>query len=411
MSDCMEDFPVWAEIDLAAVAHNVRELRRATRPAADLMAVVKANGYGHGAVEISRQALANGAAWLGVARLDEAEVLREAGIEAPILLFGPTPRSCVRRLRELNLTQTVFSLEYARTLSEAAGPDGGPVRVHIKIDTGMGRLGLLDGSGVDCAPDRQRPEASERDLARQVEAIVRLPGLHVEGLYTHFAGSDLEDKTFARHQLARFLELAERLRRLGIEFRHVHAANSAALLDLPDSHLDLVRPGIALYGLYPSAHVDRSRVALKPALTLKARIVQLKEVPAGFKVSYGMTYETHRPTRIATVSVGYADGLRRSLGGRGFMLVRGVRAPIVGRVCMDLTMLDVGDIGDLRTGDEVIVFGGQGTGAPTTDEIASELGTISYEIVTSIPSRVPRVYLRPEASQANPDHNKEGELP
>lgn len=411
MNDRLEDFPVWAEIDLAAVAHNVRELRRVARPNAALMAVVKADGYGHGAVEISRQALVNGAAWLGVARLAEAEALREAGIEAPILLFGPTPRSSVRRLWELHLTQTVFSLEYARTLSEAAGPAGGPVRVHIKIDTGMGRLGLLDGSGVECAAGRRRTEAREEDLARQVEAIVRLPFLDVEGLYTHFAGSDLADKTFAQRQLARFLELAERLRRSGIAFRHVHAANSAALLDLPDSHLDLVRPGIALYGLYPSAHVDRSRVVLKPALTLKARIVQIKEVPAGFKVSYGMTYETRRPTRIATVSVGYADGLRRSLGGRGFMLVRGSRAPIVGRVCMDLTMLDVGDIDGLRTGDEVIVFGGDGTGAPTADEIASELGTISYEIVTSIPSRVPRVYLRPETREASPEQNKEGEPP
>lgn len=411
MSDCMDDFPVWAEIDLAAVAHNVRELRRATRPAADLMAVVKADGYGHGAVEISRQALANGAKWLGVARLDEAEALREAGIEAPILLFGPTPWSSVRRLRELDLTQTVFSLEYARTLSQAVGAAGGPVRVQIKIDTGMGRLGLLDGSSLDCATGRRRPEAPAEDLARQVEAIVRLPGLQAEGIYTHFAGSDLADKTFAHRQLARFLDLVERLRRSGVAFRYVHAANSAALLDLPDSHLDLVRPGIALYGLYPSAHVERSRVVLKPALTLKARIVQIKEVPAGFKVSYGMTYETSRPTRIATVSVGYADGLRRSLGSRGSMLVRGARAPIVGRVCMDLTMLDVGDIEALRAGDEVIVFGGEGTGAPTTDEIASELGTISYEIVTSISSRVPRVYLRPETRQASPDQNKEGELP
>lgn len=401
MSDRLEDFPVWAEIDLAAVAHNVRELRRAARPGAALMAVVKADGYGHGAVEISRQALASGASWLAVARFQEAEALREAGIRAPILLFGQTPCAAVRRLKDLDLVQTVFSAEYAHALSQAASATGGPVRVHIKVDTGMGRLGLLSRSRGESGSLESGP--TDEDLARQVEAILRLPGLLVEGLYTHFAGADLADKTFAREQLARFLDLAERLRRSGITFRHVHAANSAALLDLPESHLDLVRPGIAIYGLYPSAHVDRSRAALQPALTLKARIVQIKDVPAGFKVSYGMTYETSQPTRIATISVGYADGLRRSLGGRGFMLVRGFRAPIVGRVCMDLTMIDVGGIEGLRAGDEVVVFGGRETGAPSTDDIASALGTISYEVVTSIPSRVPRVYLKPEKTQAQPE--------
>ncbi len=396
MSNRLEDFPVWAEIDLAAVAHNVRELRRAAQPTAALMAVVKADGYGHGAVEISRQALANGASWLGVARLSEAEALRQAGIRAPILLFGETPCAAVRRLMDLDLVQTVFSAEYAHALSHAAAAAGGSVRVHIKVDTGMGRLGLLAGSSGD--PRGSRHDAEE-DLARQVEAVLRLPGLAAEGLYTHFAGADLADKAFAREQLALFLALAERLRRSGATFQHLHAANSAALLDLPESHLDLVRPGIAIYGLYPSPHVDRSRAALKPALTLKARIVQVKDVPAGFKVSYGMTYETPRPTRIATVSIGYADGLRRSLGGRGFMLVRGTRAPIVGRVCMDLTMIDVGGIEGLRAGDEVVVFGGGEAGAPSTDEIALELGTISYEVVTSIPSRVPRVYLEPEGTR------------
>lgn len=397
MSNRLEDFPVWAEIDLAAVAHNVRELRRAARPGTALMAVVKADGYGHGAVEISRQALANGASWLGVARLSEAEALRQAGIRAPILLFGETPCAAVRRLMDLDLVQTVFSVEYAHALSYAASAAGGLVRVHVKVDTGMGRLGLFSRSRAE--PGSLQPGAPEDDLARQVEAVLRLPGLVAEGLYTHFAGADLADKTFAREQLARFLDLAERLGRSGIAFPHVHAANSAALLDLPESHLDLVRPGIAIYGLYPSVHVDRSRAVLEPALTLKARIVQVKDVPAGFRVSYGMTYETPRPTRIATVSVGYADGLRRSLGGRGFMLVRNRRAPIVGRVCMDLTMIDVGSIEGVRAGDEVVVFGGANPGAPSTEDIASELGTISYEIVTSITSRVPRVYLEPQGAR------------
>ena len=254
----------------------------------------------------------------------------------------------------------------------------------------MGRLGLL--------ADEPRAEEATASAAnhrfREVSAIVDLPGLEVEGLFTHFATADHGDKSYALRQLERFSKLVENLKQQGIEFPLNHAANSAALIDMPESHLDMVRPGIATYGLYPSERVDRSRLKLKPVLEWKARVIQVKEVPAGFGVSYGITYETPRPTTLATVAVGYGDGLSRLLSNRGHMLVAGQRAPIVGRVCMDLTLLDVGEVVGCTVGDEVVILGRQGEEEITADEMASTLDTINYEIVSTITNRVPRVYLR-----------------
>jgi len=380
----------WAEIDLAAYRHNIAELRRATRLDSKFMAVVKANGYGHGAIAVSQGALEAGADWLGVARLHEAVELREAGIEAPILIFGLTPAEEIDTLLDLDLTQAVFTRETAEALAAEASLRGKQVRVHIKVDTGMGRLGLLT--------DEPRAEEATASAAKhrfdQVRTIAILPGLEVEGLFTHFATADHAEKSYAERQLQRFDDLVERLKQEGIEFPMNHAANSAALLDMPDSHLDMVRPGIATYGLYPSAEVDQSRVELKPVMEWKARIIQLKEVPAGFGVSYGITYETPRPTRLATVAVGYADGLNRGLSCRGEMLVKGQRVPIVGRICMDLTLLDVGEVPGATEGDEVVILGRQGDEALAADEMATTLDTINYEIVSTIASRVPRIYLR-----------------
>ena len=389
MNRVPEDAQVWAEIDLKAIAHNLRELRRVTNPRARMMAVVKADGYGHGAREVARQALDHGAELLGVARIEEALSLRRAGISAPVLIFGFTPAGLLHQLIHLDLTQTVYSLESARAVSEPGAAIGKRVKVHVKVDTGMGRLGMLCCSGRTNALPGQSPQG----VLEEIESILRLPGLEVEGLYTHFAGADLSDKSYAKEQLERFLSLCEGLRRNGIEFRFRHAANSAALIDMPESHLDLVRPGISIYGLDPSDHVNRERVDLKPAMALKARIIQLKDVSAGFKVSYGMTYETREPTRIATIAIGYADGLRRALSSRGHALAGGRRVPIVGRVCMDLTMLDVGGSSGLHVGDEVVLFGRQGDESISVDEVASELGTIHYEVVTTVSGRVPRVYL------------------
>jgi alanine racemase len=379
---------VWAEIDLQAIAHNMRELRRLTRPQARLMAAVKGNGYGHGAVKIAQTAIANGADALGVARIEEGLELRQAGLDAPILIFGYTPPSLTTRLIDHALTQTVYTLDTARALSAAAQGLGQTVKVHLKVDTGMGRLGLLPDSGRSSSSDI----TASGQAIEEVLQIHQLPGLKLEGVFTHFASADSADKTFAHRQLSRFTRFIAELEKAGVDGVILHAANSAAIIDLPESHLDMVRPGIALYGLHPSDEIGQDKIDLIPAMTLKARIIHLKPVAAGFKVSYGSTYTTPAPTTIATVPVGYADGYSRLLSNRGQMLVHGRRAPIVGRVCMDLTMLDVGHIADVRLEDEVVVFGRQGKTALSADQVAALIDTINYEIVAALTARVPRIY-------------------
>jgi alanine racemase len=379
---------IWAEIDMAAIAHNVRELRRRADPKAKVMAVVKANGYGHGAVAVARTALAGGAEWLGVARLPEAIPLREAGIDAPILVFGYTPPAEAGRLIDYDLRQSVYSLAAARAYSAAAAGRGRRMRVHVKVDTGMGRLGMVPAALSGQTPDR----AVGEDFIREATAIARLPGLEAEGIFTHFAAADSADTSSAERQLSLFLEALSTLRAAGLEFALRHAANSAGLIALPDSHLDLVRPGIALYGLRPSDEIDLTAVSLQPAMALKTRIIHLKSVPAGTCISYGMTYRTPAPTVIATIPAGYADGYRRRFSSRGEMLVGGRRVPVVGRVCMDLTMLDVGQVPGVRIEDEVVIFGKQGGESISADDLARALDTINYEIVCDVTARVPRVY-------------------
>ena len=378
----------WAEIDLNAYAHNIRELRRVTQPGARLMAVVKADGYGHGAVEAARAALQNGAESLGVARLHEAVELREAGLEAPILVFGYSPPDSAETLIDYDLTQTVYSPATAEALSDRAARIG-KIKIHIKVDSGMGRLGLLLEEPAGGISDDISAANTDSDVA----AINRLANFEVEGIFTHFATSDSADKSYANRQLNRFMDFLNRLNRAGLSPPVKHAANSAAVIDMPDSHMDMVRPGIATYGLYPSNEVNHRNVQLKPVMTLKSRIIHLKKVPAGFNISYGITFQTKNPTTIATVPVGYADGFNRLLSSRGHMLVHGQRVPVVGRVCMDLTMLDVGSLSGVEIEDEVVVFGQQGQKAITADELAATQNTINYEIVTSITARVPRVYL------------------
>jgi alanine racemase len=377
-----------AVIDLDAVAGNVAALRSITHPAAYLMAVVKADAYGHGSVRISQTALANGADALGVARIEEGRCLREAGISAPILVFGYVPEPNIRDLIDCDITATAFSSETARTMSEAATKLGRTIRIHTKIDTGMGRLGYL--------PDAERypGECGDRlnALVDDIVTIAKLPGLNLEGIYTHFATADKSDKRFAVNQFKLFSSLLTRLKETGLEIPLRHAANSGAIIDMPETHLDMVRAGIAIYGLYPSREVDRRLISLIPAMSLKTRIIHLKKVPAHFSISYGRTYETKNPTVIATIPIGYGDGYNRRLSCRGHMLVCGRRAPVVGRVCMDLTMLDVGHIPEVSLNDEVVVFGEQGDASLSVDELADSLDTISYEIVTSVSERIPRCY-------------------
>jgi alanine racemase len=343
------------------------------------MAVVKANGYGHGSVEVARSALDNGAELLGVARIREAVKLRKEGIDAPVLIFGYTPQPLYNKILKYDLTQTVYSLKAAESLSIYASLHKRKIRVHIKIDTGMGRLGILPDS---------------KSALRDVESIVRLSGLVVEGIFTHFSMADSYDKTYSNRQFEVFMSFIGKLKKMGIDFDIRHAANSAGIIEMPKTHLDMVRAGIAMYGLYPSEEINKEKVKLIPAMALKSRIIHLKSVRAGFKVSYGATYETKKPTIIATVPVGYADGFSRLLSSRGFMLVRGERAPIAGRVCMDLTMLDVGGISGVNQEDEVVVIGRQNSSEISADEIAALTGTINYEVVSSLTDRVKRVYIR-----------------
>lgn len=380
----MESPIIWAEVDLNAIAHNVRELRRITNPKARLMVAVKANAYGHGMIEVARQALQSDADALGVARVNEGVLLRKAGINAPILIFGYSPPSETARLVEFDLTQTVHSYKTARTLSDTASSLNVKINIHIKVDTGMGRLGLL--------PDNRRTD-SDRSAVDEVKAIAGLEDLNLEGIFTHFATADWSDKSYAEKQFQIFSNFLDQLHKAGLKFSLKHAANSGAIIDMPQTHLDMVRAGISVYGLYPSDEIDKSRIKLLPAMSLKARIIHLKKVPAGFMVSYGITHKTKKPTTIATVPVGYGDGLSRLMSSHGHMLVHGRKAPIVGRVCMDLTMLDVGHIPEIKIEDEVVVFGRQGNESITADEIAKSINTINYEIVTGISDRVPKVYL------------------
>jgi len=381
---------VWAEIDLRSISHNIKEIRSLISPGARLMAVLKANAYGHGIAEVAGRVLAGGAQALGVARIGEAIRLREAGCVAPILIFGRTSPEMADTLIRYRLIQSLWSLESARALSDAASAMNRKIAAHLKVDTGMGRLGIVP---CDLCHPFKNIRISPAAL-REAADIKRLPGIDLEGAYTHFATADAVDKSLARRQFEIFQKFLLELKGQGIEFSVRHAANSAAIIDMPETHLDMVRAGISIYGYYPSEAVNRHKISLRPAMTVMSRIIHVKSVDSGFAVSYGGVGRTTRPTRIATVSIGYADGYSRQLSSRGHMLVRGRAAPVIGRVCMDQTMLDVGDIPDAEAGDEVVAFGLHETLSVGADNIAKLIHTISYEILTSVSDRVPRIYVR-----------------
>lgn len=375
MLDCE---PVWAEVNLDNIAHNITQLKSITSAGAEFMAVVKANAYGHGAEQVAHVALENGASWLAVARVNEGVALRQAGISAPILILGYTPPKNYGSLLAYDLTQTVYSLKMAQDISHLAAQANKKIAVHIKVDTGMGRLGFIPN----------------KNSVKDITAIAALPNVNVEGIFTHFASADSLDKTYAFKQLQKFTELLDLLSEEGVHFRYRHAANSAAIIDLPESHFDLVRAGIALYGYYPSGEVRRDRVSLKQAMSVKTMVAHVKQVPSGTGISYGVTYITSRDTVVATIPVGYADGYSRLLSSRGGVLIHGQRARVIGRICMDQFMVDVGHIPDVDTGDEVIIMGNQGKETISADEIADKIGTISYEVLCMVSARVPRYYIK-----------------
>ncbi len=368
--------PTWLEIDLSAIANNTRQIKKLVGARVRVLAALKADGYGHGALKVARTVLHNGASMLGVATVSEATPLRDAGVNAPVLVFGYVPLWQMREAIHLDLTITIYSLEAAQALARAAQTLGKTVRVHVKVDTGMGRLGM-------------RAE-HVADIVALMHEIDRLPGLELEGLFTHFAQADASDLTHTHVQLARFQRVLQAVEAVGLRPPLVHAANSAATLALPEAHFDMVRPGIALYGLDPSQEV-RLPQDFYPALAFKTQVAQVKDIPAGENISYGGSYITERSTDIAVLPVGYADGFRRSPTNWGSVLIHGQEAPLLGRVCMDQCVVDISHIPGVRVGDEVVLIGRQGQAALTAEEVARRLGTINYEVVSEILARVPRV--------------------
>ena len=364
-----------ATIDLGAIRHNVRVLRDGVGPGVGLMAVVKADAYGHGAAPVARACLAAGVTWLAVATVDEGVALRRAGIDAPALVLGPSDRAEYPAALSHNLALAAGSLVSATAAARAARALGVIARAHVKVDTGLSRFGIPAARAVE-----------------EIIAIAALPDLLLEGIYTHFASSEEPDKTSARTQLALFTDVLARLAARGIRPLLRHTANSGAALDLPDARLDLVRPGIALYGYHPAGPGVDAR-GLRPALTLRTQLARVEVVPTGTGVSYNHTFHTKSPGALGLVPLGYADGLPRLLSNAGHMLVGGRRCPIVGRVCMDQTVLDVTDAPGVAEGDEVVVIGRQGHEYIGADEIGAHAGTNSYETLCRIAPRVPRDYV------------------
>jgi alanine racemase len=367
--------PTVAEVSLGALRSNLREAQRLVGSRVHVMAVVKADAYGHGAVAAARAFLEAGAHVLGTSSVAEAVELRQAGVGAPIVVLGGAFPGDEDDVVAHDLAVGVWSLDAARALGAAAVRANRRVRAHVKVDTGMTRL------GVD-VPDAQA----------FAEAVCDTPGIEVAGVFSHFATADAVDTAPAQAQVACFSDAVAALASVGIRCPHVHLANSAAVLTQPQAHFTLVRPGIMLYGYAPAPHLAK-RATLRPALRLRTAVAQVRTVPAGRPVGYGGTYVTSRPSVIATLPVGYADGLHRLVSNRGWMVVRGTRAPIAGRVCMDHVMLDVTDVPGVAAGDEVVVIGEQGTAGVGADELAGWCETISYEALTSVGKRVPRVYV------------------
>lgn len=364
--------PTLAEVDLAAIRHNIREIRSAVGSHVNLTAVVKANAYGHGAVPVSRAALKSGADSLAVAIPEEGAELRAAGLSAPIFILGLTLPDQAELIADNDLIASVSTKESIAALAEAGRRRNRPARVMLKVDTGMHRIGVS-------------PEKTEEFL----QLIAASPGVEAAGTFTHLADADAADKEYAFKQLARFQAVTEKLSHR-LEF--LSAANSATIIDLPDGRFNMVRPGIILYGLPPSGEMHNA-LDLRPAMQLKTRIAYIKQVPVGSPISYGCTYTTDRETYLATLPIGYADGYSRHLSSKGEVLIGGKRRPVVGRVCMDQIIVDLGPVCDAAIGDEAVLFGRQGDAEITVTELADLTGTINYELVCRVSARVPRVYV------------------
>jgi len=367
----------WAEVNLDNIAHNVKEIRRITDKKTEIMGVVKADAYGHGVMEVAKTLIENGVTRLAVSMLDEAIQLRQNGIDVPILILSYTDPRRAEEIILHDVTQTVFSHDLAEALSEAAVRLDKNIKIHIKIDTGMTRVGFMPGYSA----------------VKNVVRISKLPKIIIEGLFTHFASADESDKSYTNMQFERFMSIVSELNRIGIYIPVKHVCNSAGIIEYPEMHLNMVRPGIVLYGMYPSEEVRKDRIDLRPAMTLKANIILVKEVEADNCISYGRIFKTQRDSKIATLPIGYADGYTRLLTTKGRVLVNGQSVPIVGKICMDQCMLDITDVeGSVNVGDEAVLFGSQNGNEIKIEDLADKIGTINYEIACIIGKRIPRVY-------------------
>ena len=367
--------PVWAEIDLDKIAFNMRNIKNVAGDR-EVIAVIKADAYGHGAVELAEVLLENGASRFAVAIITEAIELRESGIKAPIMILGYTPIEFGEDLIKYDIEQTVYDLEYAKQLSEIALKMGKKAKIHIALDTGMGRIGFMP---------------NEESLNEVLE-IASLDGIETVGIFTHFSTADEEDKEYTNYQFAKIQNFIKMLLNNGVNIPIKHVSNSGAIIDLPETYLDAVRAGIILYGYYPSNEVNKERLSIEPALTLKAKIGHVKKLEKGMYVSYGRTFKTERDSIIATLPIGYADGYSRLLSGKAKVIVNGKFANVIGRICMDQCMIDVTDVGEVKVGDEVIILGEYRELKFNADDMAELIGTINYDILCMIKHRVPRIY-------------------
>lgn len=370
-------FRVQARVNLDAIYENLQKTREKLNKETKLMAIIKADGYGHGAVPI---------AWTvdelvdayGVAITEEAIELRKAGVTKPILILGYTSKEDFTYILQYDITQTVYSYKMAETLSEISLKAGKKAKVHIKLDTGMSRIGFKDNE----------------ESITLIQKINALEGLEITGMFTHFACADMSDKTSAKRQYERYLAFAEKLKDVGIDPAIKHVSNSAAIIDLPDTYLNMVRSGISTYGLYPSEEVHKPSLELKPAMELLSKVVFVKDVEPGTGIGYGSTYIAKEKIKVATIPVGYADGYPRALSNKGYVLIHGKKAPILGRICMDQFMVDVTHIPETKEEDEVTLIGKNGDLRITVEELANMAYSFNYEFVCDISKRVPRVYVR-----------------
>ncbi|MFV0517159.1 MAG: alanine racemase [Aminipila sp.] len=371
--------PVWAEINLSNLDYNIKNIIAKVGSEKEVIGVIKADGYGHGSVEIAKVLKENGVKTFAIATLQEAITLREGGITEEIIMLGLTPDMYSDTIVEYDITPVVCNSENAKAISDAALSKGKTVRGLIAVDTGMGRIGYL--------PD-------DENAINDIKAIAELSNFKIKGLFSHMATADALDKEFSKAQEERYIGFYEKLKASGVDVPMRTFANSASIMEIPSVHYDAVRPGIILYGCYPSDEVDKNELSIKPVMSVKANIIHLKKVGKGFSVGYGRKFISDRESLIATVALGYADGYPRPYSAQAKVIVNGTMAPIAGNICMDQCMIDVTDVPNVKVGDEVIIMGSDGKNTILADDIANATGTINYEIVCAFGQRLPKVYVR-----------------